>query len=146
MTTEAKPWKVGDPSPAGGGELVHYRPATKEEWEAYTHRETPSALPPRVDNATPQQIAALGELWVDEATGYKTRVKPDAGAGDQSGAQTESSGTRSDAGAGTDVRNGRTRRSEAKSGAASGQGDPGDEVARLRAENERLRAGGAGGQ
>lgn len=77
MAVTQPAWKVGDPSPAGGGELVRYRPATKQEWDAYTHRETPSALPPRVDNATPAQIAELGELWVDERTGYKARVKPD---------------------------------------------------------------------
>jgi len=138
-------WQPGDPSPASGGELVRYRPATTEEWAAFTHREASRALPPRVDSASPDQVAELGELWVDEATGYKTRVKPDAGAGDSQSAQTgDRSGTRSDAGAASQTRNGRAKPRDQANGQAAGQSDQADELARLRAENEQLKRGGGG--
>lgn len=85
MNTDAKPWTVGDPSPASGAEMVHYRPATAAEWAAFTHKENPHALPPRVDSASPEFIAEHGELYVDEQSGYRSRVQPaaaDAGAAD----------------------------------------------------------------
>lgn len=139
-------WKVGDPSPAGGGAMVHYRPATAEEWAAFTHRETPRSLPPRVDTANPDQIAELGELYVDEATGYKTRVKPDAGAGDAPGAQTgDRSGTRSDTGAASQAGQPAAAPAGQTSGGAGGGVNLQDEVDRLRAENARL-SGARGAQ
>jgi hypothetical protein len=140
-------WKVGDPSPAGGGALVHYRPATKAEWAAFTHRETPSALPPRVDNASPEQIAELGELWVDEQTGYKARVKPDAGAGDRSGAQTaDRAGTRPAAGAGADDRAEQTRRSDSRAAQPGAPVEQADRVAELERQLAEARGQGGGGR
>jgi len=139
-------WKVGDPSPAGGGELTRYRPATKDEWAAYTHRETPQALPPRVDNATPEQIAELGELWVDEATGYKTRVKPDAGAGDRAGTQTaDRAGTAGRAGAGTAQPSGSAAWPWPGAGQGASRDDKDAEIERLRKQLAD-RGGAPGGQ
>jgi len=140
-------WKVGDPSPAGGGELTRYRPATKEEWAAYTHRETPSALPPRVDNATPEQIAELGELWVDEATGYKTRVKPDAGAGDRAGTQTaDRAGTAGRAGADSARQWDASAAGDRQPAAAAPAGGDAQRIADLERQLAEARGQAGGGQ
>ena len=169
MAVTQPAWKVGEKCPSCGGELVHFRPATKDEFAAYTNRESPRGLPARVDNAHPDQVAELGELYVCTACGYKTRVHPDAGGGDASGTQTaDRAGTRSAAAAGTTQANadevarlraenerlrgqgGGQATTDRPNGPASGQAGAGanqqDEVARLKAENERLRTQGGGGQ
>lgn len=69
-----------DPCPACGDDFVAHRAATPDEFAAFTHKETPTALPPRVDSASPEQRAKLGALYVCKGCGYQTRVKDDADA------------------------------------------------------------------
>jgi ssDNA-binding Zn-finger/Zn-ribbon topoisomerase 1 len=68
-----KELKRGDPCPTCGGKLVKAPVPTEEQWRKATDRENPQALPPGLDNATPEQRAELGELHRCERCGYSTR-------------------------------------------------------------------------
>lgn len=52
-----------DPCPACGGAFRYVRAATSAEWAAFTDRENPRPLPPRVDSMDPARIPDHGELY-----------------------------------------------------------------------------------
>lgn len=62
-----------DPCPACGGGLHSVRAATPAEWAAFTDRENPRPLPPRVDSLDPARVADLGALYACGGCGYKHR-------------------------------------------------------------------------
>jgi hypothetical protein len=74
MTTEAKPWTVGDACPACSGELAPVSKPTDAQRAAANNRDNPTPLPPTVDSATPEQIAELGDLHRCRGCGYSARV------------------------------------------------------------------------
>ena len=61
------------PCPACGSGLHSVRAATPEEWAAFTDRENPRPLPPRVDSMDPARIPQHGSLYRCSGCGYKHR-------------------------------------------------------------------------
>ncbi len=74
--------KAGDPCPNCGDEFVAHRAPTDAEFAAFSDRENPRALPPRVDTAPAAVRAELGTLYEcrNPDCRYRTRIPagPDA--------------------------------------------------------------------
>ncbi|MGH9408219.1 MAG: hypothetical protein ACRD1V_02045 [Vicinamibacterales bacterium] len=80
MSSDATPWKVGDPSPVSGGPMMKLRRPTDAEKRALARRDGagPATLGAFVDSASDDQHAELGDLYVDPLTGYQARAKAEA--------------------------------------------------------------------
>lgn len=77
---EPKPWHVGDPCPACGGELKPAPVPTEEQRARAEDREIREALPRHYDTASAKQIAELGTLYRCDSCRYAARVPASKGA------------------------------------------------------------------
>jgi hypothetical protein len=77
MSTEPKPWAVGDACPACSGDLKPVPLPSEAQRAAAANKDNPVPLPPTVDHADPAQIEELGNLHRC-GCGYQSRVVPPA--------------------------------------------------------------------
>lgn len=71
------------PTCAEAAPMSRRRGATDKEYARAFDRENPTSLPHNCDTASPEQRATLGDLYVCDECGYKTRVLAAAPADDQ---------------------------------------------------------------
>jgi hypothetical protein len=88
---KAKDLKRGDPCPNCGADLRPAYVPTDKEFAKFTDRENPGHLPHGADTASAEQRADLGELFVCDRCGYKTRFPAEASSG-EGGASARTSG------------------------------------------------------
>jgi hypothetical protein len=99
-----KELKRGDSCPNCGHELHAAPVPSDKEFARFTDRENPGHLMTGADTASPEQRAELGELFVCDHCGYKTRFPAESSSG-ESGASTRTDET-SDSGDGGEGGNG----------------------------------------
>lgn len=113
----------GDNCPNCGGELHPAPVPSDKDFARFTDRENPGHLPYGSDTASPDQRAELGELFVCDRCGYKTRFAAESDSG--GGGQAHASSDTRDGGDGGDSGNGGSGDGAAAStrsgGAARGQ-------------------------
>jgi len=79
---KAKTLNRGDQCPNCGGELHAAPVPTDKEFARFTDRENPGHLQHGADTASPEQRAELGELFVCDRCGYKTRFPAESSSGE----------------------------------------------------------------
>lgn len=80
----------GDACPGCGGELRAARVLDAKAFARTYDRETPAAVPPHTDTASPDVRADLGELWTCHECGYKTRFPAAPASSDAAGSTSTS--------------------------------------------------------
>ena len=110
----------GDNCPNCGGELHPAPVPSEKDFARFTDRENPGHLPYGSDTASPDQRAELGELFVCDRCGYKTRFPAESGNGEAQSGDRAHDAARS-GGAGPSDRNGESESGEsgARGGASS---------------------------
>lgn len=77
MAAETITLHAGDPCPVCGGTFAPARQLTAAEWLKLYDKENPQPVPPFTDTLHPDQMQALGALFLCQRCDYKTRFPVD---------------------------------------------------------------------